>query len=114
MNDKTTEHAPAWACYAGAAVAGWIVLVFAAIFALIGMSAIAASLDRVVVVGSGAFFVEVVVAVLVAGTASYFSGRSAYRWFVHRAPMTVYVLVAVLLLLAVISLPVPFTFVLRG
>ena len=115
MNDKTTaQESPAWACYVAAALVGWIVLVFAAIVALIGMSAIATSLDRVVMVGSVVFFVEVVVAVLLAGMASYYSGRLANRWFGRRKAMTTYVLIGVLLLIAVLSLPVPFTFVLRG
>ena len=114
INKTAAQQSPAWACYATGAIVAWIVLVFSSIFALIGMSAIAASLDRVVVVGSTLFFIEVVVAGLLAGIASYYGGKLAYRWSCRRKPMTVYVLIGILLLFTVLSLPVPFTFVLRG
>lgn len=114
MIDKTDrKNSTAWECRVASALVAWVVLLFSAIFSLIGMSFIAASLNTTILVGSDLFVVEAVVSVVMAGISSYWVGRLAHRWFARRKPMTVYVWIVILLLIALLSFPAPSTFVLR-
>lgn len=112
MSEETIRRQapPTWVCWLATVLVGWLVFLFAAILIVIGVSAIASSFDRVIMVGSAYFFGEVAISVLVAGIASYYIGRKAHAWFGQRRPTTMLILTGALLLLTVLSLPMPFTF----
>jgi hypothetical protein len=108
------QDSPVWACNIAGGLVAWVILVFVAMFSLIGMSAFASSQGKIVPLGSALFYAEVFVAISLAGIASYFASTAAYRWLSRQRSMFVYVFVGVLFLVTVISFPMPFAFVLGG
>jgi hypothetical protein len=112
MNAKTIQvnDALRWLRLLAAGLFGWILLLFGAFLVVIGMSALFNTAGVKVTLGSSLFIAEVVIALLVSVVVCYFLTRKAYKWFSRMRPAALYITLAVLLFIAVLSFPAQFMF----
>ena len=112
MSEQTIRvyDTPKWAKLLAAGLFGWLVLLFSVFFAMIGMSALFNASGVKVSLGNGLFIVEVVIAFLVSAVVCYYITGRAYKWFSRMRPAFLYIILAVLSCITVLSFPAPFIF----
>ncbi len=112
MNEQTIQinEAPRWARLLAAGLFGWQVLLFSAFFLMIAMSALFRATGVKFTLGSSPFIVAVVITLLVSAVVCYYLTRKAYKWFSRMRPATLYITLAALSCIAVLSFPAPFMF----
>ena len=101
---------PKWAMLLAAGLIGWLVLLFGVFFVMIGMSALFNAAGVRVSLGNGLFIVEVIFAFLVSAVVCYYITGRAYKWFSRMRPAILYIILAVLSCITVLSFPAPFVF----
>lgn len=112
MNEQTIQinEAPKWARLLAAVLFGWQVLLFSAFLLMIAMSVLFNATGVKVTLGSSLFIVEAVITLLVSAVVCYCLTRKAYKWFSRMRPVTLYITLAALSCIAVLSFPAPFMF----
>jgi drug/metabolite transporter (DMT)-like permease len=85
-------------------------LYLGAFLIVIGVFIIGSDPDETIRLGSVPFYVVSAAAALFYLAATYYLGRMVYLWSRRRTSKTVFVLIGVFLLLAVLTSPAPFTY----
>jgi chromate transport protein ChrA len=104
------NEAPKWARLLAAGLFGWLVFLFGSFLMMIAMSALFNAAGMTITLGSGLFIVEVAVTLLVSVVVCYYLTRKAYGWYSKMKPVTLYITLAALSCIAVLSFPAPFMF----
>ncbi len=104
------NETPKWARLLAAGLFAWLVLLFSTFLAMIAMSALFNATGVEVTLGSSLFIVEVIIAILASAVVCYYLTRKAYEWFSRMKPATLYITLAALSCIAVLSFPAPFMF----
>lgn len=112
MNEQILQvnEVPKWVRLLVVGLFGWLVLLFSTFLAMIVMSALFNATGVKITLGSSLFIVELVIALLVSAILCFYLTRKAYKWFSSMKPAALYIILAVLLGIAVLSFPAPFMF----
>jgi chromate transport protein ChrA len=110
MRSAGGRMAPRWASLMSGALIGWLVFLFSSFLLIIAASAAIYKLGMTVRFGSFFFVVEVLIAMILSFLLGFPLGKKAYRWLEHKNASSVYLLLSLLVLLSLLSFPLPFKF----
>ena len=112
MPEKIAQvyNAQKWARLLAVGLVGWLVFLFSAFLVIIGISALFNASGLKVTFGSGLFIVEVVATILISAATCIFFSRKSHVWFSQAKPKALYITLAILICVTVLSFPAPFMF----
>jgi hypothetical protein len=112
MIEKTLRNRDVtkWTCLLATVLFGWLAFLFSAFLVFVGMSALFDALKIKITFGSGLFFAETIVTILLSITFCIYVSGIIYARFRRMKPAYVYVALAILLIITFISFPAPFMY----
>ena len=112
MSEQTIQvnEPPRWTRLLAAGLFGWLVFIFSAFLVIIGLSVLFNAAGVKILLGSSLFILLIVITILVSTALYYYFARKTYVWFSRMRPALLYIILATLLCITVISFPTPFMF----